>query len=169
MSNLAQAPESASSQQSSAAGAAQEFTSQAQEKAQELKGSAGSRVREEIDNRSTYLGEQITHVAAAMRKAGEQLRGEGDDTPAKYVDQAGDRIERLGAYFTGTNTDRILRDMENLGRRQPWAAALAGGIVGLVAARFLKASGRRRYDESLKSGNGRQFDSAASTPPYQEL
>jgi hypothetical protein len=169
MSNLAQAPEVAGGQESSVAGPAQGFTSQAQEKAQELKGSAGSRVREEIDNRSTHAGEQIASVAAAMRKMGEQLRGEGDETSAKYVDRAGERIERFGAYLTEANADRILGEIENFGRRQPWAAALGGGILSLVAARFLKASGRRRYDESLRSENSMKRATAPSTPQYQEL
>ena len=38
----------------------------------------------------------------------------------------------------------ILRDVEDFGRRQPWVVAAAGLALGVAAARFVKASSRRR-------------------------
>lgn len=145
----------------------QEAAGQTKEKAMELKDAAGSRVREQIDSRSTQAGEQLGSVAAAMRKTGEQMRSEGNAMPAKYVDQASERLERLGSYLARSDSDQLLREVEEFGRRRPWAVALAGGVVGLVAARFLKSSGRRRYEESAASGNG--SGQAPMTPQYQEL
>jgi hypothetical protein len=101
-----------------------------------------------------------------MRRTGEQLRGEGSDTPARYVDGVGQRIEQVGAYLTEADGDRMLRDIEDFGRRRPWAIALAGGFAGLVAARFLKASARRRYEESV-GGNG--AGQTTAPPQYREL
>lgn len=145
---------------------AQEMAGQMQEKAGELKGAAGSRIREQLDDRSTQVGEQMSSVATAMRKAGQQLRSEGSETPARYVDGVGERIEQLGSYLTEANGDRMLRDIEDFGRRRPWAIALAGSFAGLVGARFLKASGRRRYEESVSGNGARQ---ATAPPQYREL
>lgn len=169
MSEVTYSPAQTGGTESTVAGKAQEVTSQAQEKAEELKRMAGSRVREQVDGRSTQAGEQMSSVAAALRKTGQQLRGEGNDTPAKYVEQAGERIERLGSYLTRVDSDQVLRDVEDFGRRRPWAVALAGGAAGLLAARFLKASSRRRYEDSSGSGDGTRRGATPSVAPHQEL
>ena len=46
-----------------------------------------------------------------------------------------------------TDADRILGDIEDFGRRQPWAVIAGGVALGLVASRFLKASSTRRYEQ----------------------
>ena len=57
----------------------QEGVEVVQEKAQELKGTAGERVRQEVDARSTEAGTQLQGTAAAMRRTTEQLRQEGNE------------------------------------------------------------------------------------------
>jgi ElaB/YqjD/DUF883 family membrane-anchored ribosome-binding protein len=127
-----------------------ETAQQVQQKAQEVRGQAGGRLREEVDTRSTDAGSQLQSTAQAMRSTGEQLRSEGKETPAKVVDAVAQRTERLGSYLTSSDADRILRDVENTARRQPWLVAFAGAALGFLAARFLKASSSRRYE----SGDG---------------
>jgi hypothetical protein len=75
------------------------------------------------------------------------LRQQGKDQPAKLAEQAADRAERLGDYLKNSDADRILQDVEDFGRRQPWAVIAGGVALGLVASRFLKASSTRRYEE----------------------
>ena len=127
---------------------AQQVQEQVDQKAQEMRGKAGERVRQELDTRSTQAGEQVTTTADAIRRVGEQLRGEGNDTPAKYADQVAEHTERLGGYLTEANADRILRDLESFARRRPWVAALGGAAVGFLASRFVKASSASRYQQS---------------------
>ncbi len=124
---------------------AQQVQQQVGQKAQEVKGQTGERVRSELDTRSTQAGEQVSSTANAMRRVGEQLRSEGNETPARLVDQGAERAERLGRYLTEADADRMLRDAENVARRQPWLVALGGVVVGFLAARFVKASSSRRY------------------------
>jgi vacuolar-type H+-ATPase subunit H len=118
---------------------------QAKEKVQEASGQARDRVREQVDQRSTQAGERVTSVAQDARSVGEELRRQGKDQPARLADQAADRAERLGSYLQESDADRILRDVEELGRKQPWAVAAGGLALGFVASRFLKASSQRRY------------------------
>ena len=82
-----------------------------------------------------------------MRSVSEQLREQGKDQPAKLAEQAADRAERLGGYLRDNDADRILGDVEDFGRRQPWAVIAGGVAVGFLASRFLKASSTRRYDQ----------------------
>jgi ElaB/YqjD/DUF883 family membrane-anchored ribosome-binding protein len=128
---------------------------QAQEKMQEASGQAKDRVREQVDQRSTQAGERVSSAAQDARSVGEELRRQGKDRPARLADQAADRTERLGSYLQESDADRILRDVEDLGRKQPWALVAGGLALGFVASRFVKASSQRRYE--LGSGPSRRY------------
>ena len=134
----------------------QEGVEVVQEKAQELKGTAGERVRQEVDARSTEAGTQLQGTAAAMRRTTEQLRQEGNDGPARAMDYVAERAERLGSYLAGANADQVLRDVEGFARRQPWLVAVGGATAGFFAARFLKASSSTRYQAGSAATRSRQ-------------
>jgi hypothetical protein len=122
-----------------------EVTEQAQDKAEEVGRKASLQVRDQVDRRSTEAGEQMTSIAQAMRRSAEELRNQGNETPARLVDQASRKVEMVGVYLTSSDSDTILHDVEDFARRQP--AVIAGGaaIVGFALARFLGASSRRRF------------------------
>ena len=126
----------------------QQVSSSAKEQVQQATGSMQDRVREQVDTRSTEAGHQVDSVAEAMRKAGEHLRGQGNDLPAQAAEQLAQRADELGRYLRESDADKILGDLEDFGRRQPWVVAAAGLAVGVVASRFLKASSQRRYQQS---------------------
>jgi ElaB/YqjD/DUF883 family membrane-anchored ribosome-binding protein len=130
-------------------------TDQAKEKAQEAAGQAkakaGSQLRTQVDQRSTDAGNRVGGIASDARSVSETLREQGKDQPAKLVEQAADRADRLGDYLKQSDADRILGDLEDLGRRNPWVVIAGGAALGLVASRFLKASSSRRYDERMGS------------------
>jgi len=106
---------------------------------------ARGRMREQVDRRSTEIGERVGSTAGDARSVAEQLRSQGKEAPAKYVDQAADRAERLGGYLQESDADRILNDVEDFARRNPWAMAAAGLALGFAASRMLKASSGERY------------------------
>ena len=129
-------------------------TGQAKEKAQQAAGQArqkaGSQLRSQLDQRSTDAGHRVGGLASDVRAVGESLRERGKDQPAKLAEQAADRAERLGSYLRESDADRILGDVEDFGRRQPWAVIAGGVAVGLVASRFLKASSIDRYEKRTR-------------------
>jgi hypothetical protein len=130
---------------------AKEVTSQAQDRAREVAGQARGRVRDQVDERSTQLGDQVSTSASDARSVAEQLRNQGKQTPARYVEQAADRAERFGGYLRDSDGDRLLNDVEDFARRNAWAVALGGFALGFAASRLLKASSADRYRSSLQS------------------
>jgi hypothetical protein len=126
---------------------AQQAAGQAKDQAQQAAGQAKGALRTQVDQRSTDAGQKVGGFASDVRSVGDQLREQGKDQPAKLADQAADRAERLSSYLTGSDADRILGDIEDFGRRQPWAIIAGGVALGFAASRFLKASSSRRYDE----------------------
>ena len=138
---------------------------QVQEKAGEVKSQVGDKLREQVDQRSTEAGEQVTAMSQALRSSGEQLRSDGNETPAKLIEGAAQRVDRIGSYLRDSDSNRILGDAESWARSRPWIAAAAGVLVGFAASRFLKASSSRRYDQ-LSSGNGSSPQALTTgTPP----
>ena len=96
-----------------------------------------------------------------MRRTGKQLREEDKEGPAKVVDMVAERAERLGDYMTKVDADKMLDDVEDFARRQPWLAAIGGATVGFFASRFMKASSSRRYEGG---GSSKQNGQRSSYP-----
>jgi ElaB/YqjD/DUF883 family membrane-anchored ribosome-binding protein len=126
---------------------AQEVAGQAQEKAREAAGNAQESIRQQIDDRSTQAGERVASTAQDLRSVGEELRKQGKDAPAKLADRAAEQTEKVGSYLKENGPDRMLEDVEDFGRQRPWAVLAGGAAVGILAARFLKASSRNRYQQ----------------------
>jgi len=134
----------------------------AQDKAQGALGQARSRLRDQIDQRSTQAGEQVQSTVQDVRSMAEQLRSQGKDTPARVAEQVADRAESFGSYLRDADGERLLRDVEDVARRQPWLVAAGGLALGFAASRFLKASSSRRYQTGDdRSSAGRSVGDAA--------
>ena len=134
----------------------QSATEQVKERVQDVAGQAKGQTREQlrtqISHRSTQAGEQVSSTAAAMRRTSEQLRTDGKNGVAKVVDAMADRGDQLGSYLTRADGDQILRDIEDLARRQPWLFVGGSAVAGFLASRFLKASSSGRYQSRSQQG-----------------
>jgi hypothetical protein len=124
----------------------------AQGTAQQAAGQARGQIRRQVDQRSTEAGEKVSSSVEDVRSVAQQLREQGKDQPAKLAEQAADRAERVGTYLKESDGEAILHDIEDFGRRQPWAVMFGGLAAGFLASRFLKASSSRRYESRLDEG-----------------
>jgi len=123
----------------------------AQERARGGAGQTRSRLRDQVDQRSTRAGERLAGTAADVHGVAEELRRQGKDTPARLAEQAAGQTDRVADYLKGASGERLLRDVEDFARGQPWAVAAGGLALGFAASRFLKASSSRRYQAALTS------------------
>jgi hypothetical protein len=138
-------PATSQSESTGAQEKAGQMAGEAQEKAKEAAGRAQDRVHQQVDQRSTQAGEKVAGTADDLRTVGEELRKQGKDGPAQIADRVAERTEQLGSYLRESDSNKLLADVEDLGRRQPLAVLAGGLVVGIAAARFLKASSRNRY------------------------
>jgi hypothetical protein len=126
---------------------AQEVREQAGQQVRQVTGQARSRARDQIDQRSTQAGEQVHQQAGDLRDVAQPLREQGKEGPAKIADQVADRAERAGSWMKDSDADRILSDVEDFARSNPWAVAAGGLALGFAASRLLKASSSQRYEQ----------------------
>ena len=139
---------------------AQQAQAAAQEQVQEKAEQARGKLRDQVDTRSTEIGEQVSGTSEAIRAAASQLREKGQDGPAQATEQAAQKMEQAGRWLTESDADRILGDVEDFARRQPWAVLAGGLALGFAASRFLKSSSQQRYD--TRQG-GQTFSSTDQT------
>jgi hypothetical protein len=123
---------------------AQNVTSQVTEGAEHAKQNLLEQGRQQLDDRTTTAGEQLSGFADVARKVASSLREEGNEPHAKAADTMAQKVEQVGSYLKDADSHKLLRDVEDFGRRQPVALAAGGVVLGLLAARFLKASSAQR-------------------------
>lgn len=162
---------SAASQAQEKVGAAAE---QARERAVQAKEEGRNLVRAQVEERSSQAGQQLHSTAQDLRKVASTLREQGNDAPARIAEQVADKGEQLAGYLRTSDGERLLRDMEQFARRQPWAVVAGGLFVGFAASRLLKSSSVQRYNSnntSTRSADRLRADlearGAAVPPPDQ--
>ena len=143
-----------------ASSSVQQAASTTQEKAVELREKTAGQLRQQLDTRTTEVGGQAKTVAQALRRSGDDLRGQGNNQAAGVTEGAAERVERFAEYLERVDGDEMLRDVERFARQRPWLLAGIGLFAGLVASRVMKASSERRYT----TGTHRQYG-AAYIPP----
>ncbi|MBA3319667.1 MAG: hypothetical protein H0T50_16465 [Gemmatimonadales bacterium] len=84
--------------------------------------------------------DQIGGIGGALRRTGEQLRGEDQTRVAEVADTVGRQVDRVADYLRESDGRTIARDIESLARRQPALVFAGAFVLGVVAARFLKSS-----------------------------
>jgi hypothetical protein len=139
-----------------AASTVQQAASATQEKAVELRSRSADQVRQQLDTRTTDVGRQARSVAQALRRSGENLRGEGNAQAAGVTDIAAERVDQLGRYLERIDGDQLLRDAERFARQRPWLLAGIGLLGGMVASRMMKASSERRYEPEWRTSDARR-------------
>jgi hypothetical protein len=132
---------------------AKEQVHEVAQRAQDVAGDAQVKVRDQIDQRSTKVGEQVASSALALRAGGDELLKQGNQSAADAAHRAAVQAERLGTYLQEADANRILADVESMARRNPWAVVAGGVVAGAAAARFLKASSSRRYESATSMGS----------------
>ena len=134
----------------STAGGARE---KVREKAAEVAGKAKEQIEGRYDEQKSRATSEMSHLASALRRAGEDLSGDGGlGIGSTVLGRVAGHLESLGSTIDGKNLDDIVTDVERLARRNP--AMFIGGamLIGFAASRFLKSSARHSYGRGFESG-----------------
>ena len=149
----------------------QDLAGQAGDQVSQVTERAQDQVKSQVTDRSTQLGEQIGSTAGDLRSVAEGLRNRNKEQPAKLAEQAADKADQFADYLKRSDGQTLLRDVEDFGRRQPWAVVAGGLAIGFLASRFLKSSSSNRFRSSTGGHRGLEYDgpvqsSDAATATY---
>ena len=105
------------------------------QKAQELKEKAVRRT----DELTSRMGGRIETLARALRRAGEDMRNEGEPRFADMTDRAAGRVERFGSYLENEDPRAMMSEIERSAREHPAYFVAGTFAVGLLIGRFLRS------------------------------
>jgi hypothetical protein len=133
-----------------------------------IRTAASAQLSTQKDRATDTLGS----VAQAIRQSTQTFRDQRQDTLAEYVERAADHVDRLSARLRDRDVSRLIDDTQQFARRQPALFIGAAFTAGMLAARFLKSSGRAGNDRDWRrpageGGHGRQsLPVSAGEPRY---
>lgn len=142
---------------------AQGVADQAKDKAQGAAEQAKSAASEQVDTRSTQLGDTVGAKADEVRSLGDSMHEQGNDTVAKVVDQVATYTEQLADYLRNADGGSLTNDLERMARKQPWAVSLGGLALGFAASRVIRASSDRRHEQDMDGSSSRSSYSPPSS------
>jgi hypothetical protein len=126
------------------AGQAKEAVSQVAGQTKEVVSNVAGQAKEQVATRLSSEKTRAVHslgsVAEALRQTGQQLRTQDAEIPTQYIDRVASEVERISGYLERRDVGELVRDMEQLARRQPTLFLGGAFVLGLIGARFLKSS-----------------------------
>ncbi len=143
-----------------------QLADQARQKTGELAQQAQETAKTTLHQQKGQVAGTVDSVAQALRQTGQNLRQSGDQAGlGSLANQAADRLSQFSDDLQNKSVDEIYGDVQDFARRDPQLFLGGAVVLGLLAARFLKASGQRsqsQYDRgqlSSQYGYGRQRSS----------
>ena len=119
---------------------AEELKDTVRESSTQLSSTARDWMAQEADQRTSAVAAQARTIADAMRQTSSRLTQDGQAQAAHVTDTVAGRVEQLASYLDQSDGERLMSDVQDLARRNPWAFAAAGLVAGFAASRFMKAS-----------------------------
>ena len=101
------------------------------------------------ESKSQFVN-QLGAAAEALRRTTEHLRSEDQPRIAGLTDTLARQLDQVSNYLRNKDAAAMRHDLENAARRQPGIAIGGAIVLGLIGARFLKSSERRR----VRQGGG---------------
>ena len=129
-----------------------EVVDQAKQKTSEVVDQTRTRAFDMMDQQKSRAAEGLGGVASALRQTGETLRDGEQAQFGQYAERAAEAVERFSDELRNKDIGELLYEAERFARREPELFLGGAVLLGLVASRFLKASGRRAM------GNMQDYD-----------
>lgn len=125
------------------------------------------RVRDRAQSAKQHSADRLRDVATQFRSMESALR-EDDPVIAKAAARASDGIETVANYVGSASARSVMRDTEQLARRQPLLFFGGAFLAGLAAARFLKSSRSEGSSNERPRTQGAHPVGESSTPRLQQ-
>ena len=122
-----------------AADAARDLRDRATHTAKEVVAGAELKLRATAEEQKVAGAERVSAIAGAISRTADELESELPQA-ARYVRGAATEIQNLSDTVRQRDINVLLRDVQDLARRQPAAFLGVSVLAGFAAIRFLKTS-----------------------------
>lgn len=119
---------------------AQSLKHEASDTAEEVSKAIREEVGDFFNQRKDKAASKIQEVGSLIDKAGRILHAGKIDAVAEYADQAAEEVQKAAQYLDEHDFDEMARDAGEFVTRHPVPVFAGVFVLGLLAARFMKAS-----------------------------
>lgn len=98
------------------------------------------RASSQLERQKVRATDGLGSVAEAVRQSTQPLRDGQQETIARYVERAADRLQQWSEELRTKDVGELVGDLQRLVRRQPAIFLGAAFALGLLGARFMKSS-----------------------------
>lgn len=137
--------------------AAGELASDVKETASHVAGRAKQQVGRQVESQKDRAAGGLGEMANALRQTSSQLREQKSSSMPEYMERAADQVDRVSGYLRGASVGEMVEGVERFARRDPVLFFGGAFTLGLLAARFLKASSPRSERYGMP-GRGYGYD-----------
>jgi hypothetical protein len=132
-----------------------EVVEQAKQKTGEVVDQTRARAFDMMDQQKTRAADGLGSVASALRQTGDSLSSGDQAQIGQFAHRAADAVERFSGDLRDKDINQLFYEAEDFARREPELFLGGAVLLGLVAARFFKASNRRSMRNSQDYGRNR--------------
>jgi hypothetical protein len=119
--------------------------------AKEVVAGAESKLRTTAEEQKAAGAERVSAIAGAISRTADELESELPQA-ARYVRSAATEIQNLSDAVRHRDLNVLLRDVQDLARRQPAAFLGVSVLAGFAAVRFLKTSSQTASADRYEPG-----------------
>lgn len=98
------------------------------------------KVRSTVDDGKARVARTLSSVASSLKDSSASMQDGDAAAIGGVVDRVADQIDRAASYLERTEADQIVDGVQQFARRNPALFIGAAFAVGVLGARFLKAS-----------------------------
>lgn len=96
-----------------------------------------------MDQQKQRAADGLGSVAQALHQTGDNLGNGQQDALGEYAHRAADAVDQFSQQLRNKNVEELLSEAQDFARREPEVFLGGAVLLGLLAARFFKASSRR--------------------------
>lgn len=120
----------------------------AREKASEAAHEVRQKTERTLSRQKERATDRFESVSSALRDTSDNLRGQHEESVAGIFESAAEQVDRLSRYVRDRSVGELIDEIEDVARREPALFLGGAALLGIVGARFLKSSERRRMHAS---------------------
>jgi len=126
---------------------AAEVANQVKNDTAELAKDVKRRGEQKLDSQKHAAADQAKSLAGVVERAAEDLREQNQQSLAEYAGQLADSMKSFADGLKNRSTDDLIRDTQDLARKNPTLFVLGSVAVGVALSRFFKATAEREGRE----------------------
>jgi hypothetical protein len=131
---------------------ASELGNEAKKLATDVTQDVSHKAEERVNEQKGYAAERLSGVASVLRETGKNFRTEDEQAFAQYADSAADQVDRFAGYLRDQNVNDLVRDVQQLAKRQPELFVAGALAAGFLLGRFFKSSEQRGQSTRYQGG-----------------